>query len=346
MAQVRTVNGPVDPAELGGVLSHEHVLALTPGPWLSGGPRGGDRDQAEAFAREQVALAVAALSGLRAHGIGTVVDLSPYGDAGRDAQGANVVLLQEISRRSGLHVVCGTATYREGFSPQWVREASVQDLTRRFVQDATEGIAGTGVRAGILGEQPTGLDEITDHERKGLRAAARAHHATGLAVSTHTTHGTMALEQLDLLAAEGVPLDRVVVGHLDNHPDLDYVRRVLDRGAAVAFDSIGKQTWDLRLPPPPGQLPDGPYPKQALRRSDTTRADRLAALAAEGHADRILLSHDLTGGQAHLNPATHGHWGYTYLSAVFVPMLTERGVTAAQTDAMLRTTPARLLSVG
>ncbi|MEZ0093853.1 phosphotriesterase [Streptacidiphilus sp. EB129] len=349
VAHVQTVTGPVDPGELGGVLSHEHLLALTPGPWLSGGPRPDratdGRADTDAFEQEQVRLAVDALSGLAGHGIGTVVDLSPYGDAGRDIRGANVRLLQEISRRSGLHIVSGTATYREGFSPAWVKEASVEEIADRFVQDARSGIGGTGVRAGILGELPTGLNEVTAHELKGLRAAARAHHATGLAVNTHTTHGTMALEQIDLLTKEGVDPDRIVIGHMDNHPDLDYVRRVLDRGVTIAFDSVGKQTWDVRLPPAPGPQADGGYTKDAVRQSDATRADRLAALVAEGHGERILLSQDLTGGQVHQNPTTHGQWGYTYLSAVFLPMLTERGITPAQLHALTHTTPARLLTL-
>jgi predicted metal-dependent phosphotriesterase family hydrolase len=34
---VETVLGPVAPDELGRVLHHEHLLSLTPGPWLSGG---------------------------------------------------------------------------------------------------------------------------------------------------------------------------------------------------------------------------------------------------------------------------------------------------------------------
>lgn len=333
MAHVQTVTGPVDPAELGGVLSHEHLLALAAGPGLGDGP----------LARQQVALAVAALRGLRAHGIGTVVDLSPYGDAGRDAEGANVALLREISRVSGVHVVSGTASYREGFSPAWVRQASLDELTGRFTADARTGIGGTGVRAGILGELPAGLGELTAHEAKGLRAAARAHLATGLAISTHTTHGTMALEQADLLTREGADPARVVIGHMDNHPELDYVRRVLDRGVAIAFDSVGKQDWDVRLPPQ--ARPDGPYAKAAVRQSDVTRADRLARLAAEGYAGQILLSLDLTGGQAYLNAATHGRWGYAYLTAVFVPMLAERGVTPAQIRAMLHDNPARLLTI-
>ena len=358
MPRVQTVNGPVDPAELGRVLSHEHLLSLTPGPWLSGGRRGGGdggdgadgsagsaEEQAAAFDREQVELAVAALSGLAAYGVDTVVDLSPYGDAGRDAWGANTALLQEVSRRSGVHIVAGTTTYREAFSPAWVRAAGVEEITRRFVEDAQVGFGGTTVRAGILGEVPTGLGEITAHERKGLRAAARAHHLTALAVSTHTTHGTMALEQVDLLEEEEVDPGRVVIGHMDNHPDLDYLRRVLDRGVNIAFDSVGKQNWDLRLPPVTDAQPDGPYPRQSLRQSDTTRADRIARLVAEGHAGRILLSHDLTGLQVHQNPATHGQWGYTYLSAVFLPMLAERGVTEGQIDAMMRANPVRLLTV-
>lgn len=201
------------------------------------------------------------------------------------------------------------------------------------------------MRAGILGEQPTGLDEVTAHEETGLRAAARAHHQTGLAINTHTTHGTMALEQLAILDQEGVPRDRVVLGHLDNHPELDYVRRVLDTGVNIAFDSVGKQCWDLRTPPPARTPPDGEYRKRALHQADLTRADRLARLVDEGYAEQILLSQDLTGSQSYLNPTTHGQWGYRYLPAVFTGMLTERGVGEAQLTAMLRTNPVRLLTV-
>src|SRR3546814_3851803 len=101
-------------------------------------------------------------------------------------------------------------------------------MTERFVEDA-EG-DGRMVAAGIYGEQATGLEEITPHEEKCLRAVARAHRRTGLAISTHTTHGTMGLEQLDILAEEGADLDRVVIGHMDIQPDPDYVR---DRKSGV-----------------------------------------------------------------------------------------------------------------
>jgi phosphotriesterase-related protein len=338
---MQTVLGPVDPDLAGRVLMHEHLLCLLPGPWQSGGPRG-----QEAFAEEQVAVAVSALSGLAAHGVGTVVDVSPYGDAGRDPAGANVTLLQEISRRSGLHVVAGTATYREEFSPDWVRQASAEVLTARFIADATTGIGGTGVRAGLLGEQPTSEGRVTAHEERGLRAAARAHLATGLAISTHTTHGTMALEQIAILREEGADLTRVVIGHLDQQPDLDYVRRVLHHGVTVAFDSVGKQVWDVRVAPGGAGEPDGEFAKKAIRRADAGRARRLARLAAEGYAGQIVLSHDLVGVQVPMNAGTHGRWGYRYLSAVFLPLLESQGVTRAQIEQMMGANPKRILVTG
>ena len=335
----RTVRGDVATGALGRVLSHEHLLSLLVGPGTLG-----RQLTAVEFDDAQVAAAVQALSGLRELGFGTVVDLSPYGDAGRDAHGANAALLPRIAEASGLHVVAGTATYREEFSPDWVKRASIDDLVRRFVADATSGIGESGVRAGILGEQPTSEGRITEHEERGLRAAARAHHLTGLSISTHTTHGTMALEQIDLLSEEQVALDRVVIGHMDNHPDLDYVRRVLDRGVTIGFDSIGKQLWDVRRPPLPDQHPDGSYDKAAIKQSDRTRAHRLATLVVEGYADRIVLSEDLTGGQVWLNPATHGRHGYGYLGRVFLPQLAEHGVGGDAIDRMLIANPARLLS--
>jgi predicted metal-dependent phosphotriesterase family hydrolase len=355
-AVCRTVRGEIDAGGIGRVLMHEHLLSLLPGPGLQerGALPGNDSDfigdsagpgDDRVFEQAQVAAAVAALSGLRELGFRTVVDLSPYGDAGRDAHGANAVLLRQIAERSGLHVVSGTASYRAEFSPAWVKAASIEDLVRRFVADATTGIGPSGVRAGILGEQPTSEGRITEHEDRGLRAAARAHHLTGLAISTHTTHGTMALEQVALLEQEAVPLDRVVIGHMDNHTDLDYVRRVLDCGVTIGFDSIGKEHWDVRRPPLPDQHPDGCYAKQAIKRSDRTRAQWLAALVAQGYAEQIVLSQDLTGGQVWLNPATHGRHGYGYLGHVFLGLLAEHGVGEDAIETMLVANPARLLTI-
>src|SRR6185312_15031685 len=120
---------------------------------------------------------------------------------------------------SGVHVVAGSSVYLEAFSPAWAVQADLREMTERFVADAGAGIGSSGVPAGIFGEQATSLDRITAHEEKCLRAAARAARESGLALTTHTTHGTMALEQLEILRQERVDLSRVVIGHMDTRAD-------------------------------------------------------------------------------------------------------------------------------
>jgi phosphotriesterase-related protein len=339
MGTVETVLGPVTSDDLAAVMHHEHLLSLTPGPWLAGGLR-----EPTDWAEHQVSVAVDALSRVRELGFDTVVDLSPYGVVGRDPGGENVALLREISRRSGLHIVAGTAVYLEAYSPEWTRHADIDALTERFVADATTGIGDTDIRAGIFGEQATGLNEITPHEEKCLRAAARAQRQTGLALTTHTTHGTMALEQIDILRDEGVDLTRIVIGHMDTRPELDYVRAVLDTGVNIAFDTVGKQNWDFFLAPPPSRRPDGAFTRDAYHRSDLTRAEWLLDLVRAGFTDRILLAQDLTGAEVYLNADTHGRWGYSYLGSPFTQLLLDGGATRDQIDRMTRANPLRLLS--
>lgn len=332
--QVMTVLGPVDQADLGRVMPHEHLLSLTPGPWLTGGT-----------SDDSVDRAVDALAGLRDLGFGTVVDLSPYNVVGRDANGDNAAQLVEISQRSGLHIVSGTALYLEAYAPGWALDADLDALTNRLIRDAEQGIGDSGVRAGVFGEQATSLGEITPHEEKCLRAVARAQRATGLGIMTHTTHGTQALEQLDILRSEGVDLDRVVVGHIDTQLGSELPRRVIDAGARVAVDTIGKEDWEFFLGPVPDARDDGEYAKRSFHRSDAGRADLVAGLVADGLADRILLAQDLTGAEVWMNPGTHGALGYSYLGTVFVPALQERGVSDDAIETMLAANPAAVLEV-
>jgi phosphotriesterase-related protein len=159
---------------------------------------------------------------------------------------------------------------------------------------------------------------------------------------THTTHGTMAHEQVDLLAEEGVDLDRVVIGHLDTQLSVEFARSVLDRGVLIAIDTVGKQVWDFFLGPA-ADRPDGEFPKRSFARSDRGRADLVADLVTAGYADRIVLAQDLTGAEVWMNPGTHGQLGYAYLADRFLPMLRERGVSEDAIEQMTARTPARLL---
>lgn len=335
---VKTILGPVDVDSISGVLPHEHLLSLTPGPWHIGGPHSPVEE------REHVIdLAATQLQAIGRCGFNTVVDLSPYGVVGRDAMATNVELLAEISQRSQVHIVLGTSIYLEAFSPEWLRQLSRAEIAKLFIRDLTEGMGGTTLRAAVLGEQATGLHEITEFEKRCLLAACDAHKETGATIFTHTTHGSMALEQIEIFRAESVGLESVVIGHMDIQPDSNYTRRVLDSGVSVAFDTIGKQYWEFFLTPKSKPQYEGELPARFYFRSDESRMDLLLELIEEGFVRQILLAQDLTGAEAYMNPTTHGTWGLNYLGGSFLPRLRERGVSDVDIDTLIRSNPLALI---
>src|SRR5213076_2478884 len=110
------------------------------------------------------------------------------------------------------------------------------DLAEVFVREITEGIADSGVRAGLI-KVAGGFHALDAHARWTMTAAAEAHHATGAPIAVHLELGTGALDVLDLLCGElDVAPHRVVLGHLNRSPDPALHRQAAEAGAYLAFD--------------------------------------------------------------------------------------------------------------
>src|SRR5207253_2192111 len=105
-------------------------------------------------------------------------------------------------------------------------------LADEIGRDATEGVGGSGVRAGIIGEIGTDKPWLSAQEERVHRAAARASRRTGLAITTHSVQSRVGLDQLSVFEAEGADLSRVVVGHADSNPMFDYHLAIVERGAS------------------------------------------------------------------------------------------------------------------
>jgi predicted metal-dependent phosphotriesterase family hydrolase len=314
--RIVTAAGPIDPDALGTTLMHEHVTSHAPG----------DGDT--------VAAAERALAGVVRLGIDSVVDVTGRGRAG-SARGVHV--LEVLADRLDVNLVVGFAFYKDPYLTELDLDLELEGLVELYRCQATDGIAGSRLRAGLYGEIGTSLDEITPREEMHLRAAARAHVETGLAISTHCTLGTMALDQVAILGEEGADLSRVVLGHLDLRPEPEYLEQVLATGANIAFDTFGKEWFDYQLP--------GQSLKQTFHRPDTDRVRALVELISRGHSNRIVMSSDMTGLEAYFNPTTHGLHGYGYLHAVVIPQLLDAGVGHTAIDHMLVGNPARILAV-
>ncbi|WP_424589620.1 phosphotriesterase-related protein [Buttiauxella sp.] len=229
--------------------------------------------------------------------------------------GRNPQFMLDIMRDSGMNVVACTGYYQHDFFPAHVATTPVEKLAQEMIDEIEIGIDGTELKAGIIAEIGSSVDVITPDEAKVFAAAALAHRETGCAISTHTSFSTMGLEQLALLKSHGVDLSRVVVGHCDLKDNLDNILRMIEQGAYVQFDTIGKNNY---------------YP-------DAKRVAMLQEIARRGLLDHVMLSMDITR-RSHLK--ANGGLGFDYLLTTFVPLLQEAGFSQADVDLMLRDNPS------
>lgn len=318
-ATIPTIRGTALSAdELGHTLMHEHVFVLNaeieqnyPWEW--------DEDRL-------VEEAVAKLESAYDAGVRTIVDLTVIG-LGRD-----IGRVRQVADRVRVNIVPATGLYTYDDVPMFFKFRGPgllidgpDRLIDYMVRDVTEGIAGTGIRAGII-KCATDAQGVTPGVERVLRAAARAHRETGAPITTHTHAGTeRGLEQLDVFREEGVDFAKVVIGHSGDTTDLDYLHRLLDQGVTIGMDRFG---LDLML-------------------DFESRVATLAALVEEGFAGQIVLSHDASvytqnfdiEAKARLLP----NWHYEHIHRDVLPALAERGVTEDQVEQMLTRNPGRIL---
>ncbi|GDY29079.1 phosphotriesterase family protein [Gandjariella thermophila] len=323
MSTVQTVRGPIDEADLGQVLMHEHVFVLSPEFVANYPEHEGFREE------EQVPEAVRRLRELAAEGVRTIVDPTVIG------LGRYIPRIQRVAAEVDLNIVVATGLYTYHDVPHYLHFRGPgtlldgpEPLVEMFVNDITEGIAGTGVRAGVL-KCATDEPGITPGVERVLRAVAQAHRQTGVPIVTHThAPSGRGLEQQDVFAAEGVDLSRVVIGHSGDTTDLDYLTKIADRGSYLGMDRFG---IDILLP-------------------FEERVATVAALCERGYAEKMVLSHDASCYIDWLPmkdvPAILPNWHYLHITRDVLPALRERGVTEDQIRQMLVDNPRRILAHG
>jgi predicted metal-dependent phosphotriesterase family hydrolase len=289
VGKVMTVRGPVEPAALGITLSHDHVL-------LDAWEFFGKPHYEVIFDDESIMIEEA--ESFKAAGGGTICDPTNIG-IGRNPEG-----LLRISEAAGVNILMGAGWYREKVYPSYIYESSTNDLAELLVREIVDGVEGSGIRPGFIGEIGTERGAFSPANERVFRAAARAHRRTGCPILTHTTHwGELALEQLDLLAEEGVAAENVVISHLGDRRGISWWLPIAARGAYLSVDNLAEITGYAPL---------------------YFRADNVAALCAEGLASQIMLSNDI----CELDKLkTYGGVGYANVIENFLPMLRERGVS-------------------
>ena len=310
MATIQSATGPLDTANMGFTLMHEHVLVLWP-PMYQQYPELFDHDALMTKAVERLTAAKAA-------GVTTMVDLTPI-DLGR-----NPAFIREAAQKSGNQIIVPTGLYYA--RPFYFLGRPEEAMVDLFVRDITEGISSTGIRANVIkcATEPA-MDAINE---RVLRASAKAHRRTGVPICTHTYPANRTgLDQQRVFKEEGCDLGRIVIGHSDDSDDIEYLDQIIQNGSYCGMDRIGIQR----------------------PRDDVQRADMVAALVERGYADRITLSHDASCHLDMIAPEIMdqlgANWNFTHIPTNVVPMLRERGVSDDAIEQMTVRNPRKIFEM-
>ncbi|TCK29173.1 phosphotriesterase-related protein [Ancylobacter aquaticus] len=336
-----TVLGPVPVAKLGVTLTHEHILLDASKKWrppctcsqmgfaerpVSQDMLGelrlnpiGNRDNCMLL---DVALAIDELMMFRELGGESLVDATNVG-VGRDP-----AALQRISRRTGLNIIMGSGFYLEPSHPDYVREASVEQLAEKIIHDVGGGPEQPAVIAGLIGE--IGVSpEFTAEEEKCLRAGARAAARTGVPLSVHLP-GWLRLGErvLDITEAEGADPRHTILCHMNpSGEDTDYQHRLARRGVFLGYDMIGIDFFFAE--------------KNTQAPSDEQNAIAIRRLIDAGFLQQILISHDVF---LKMMLVRYGGHGYGHILRNFVPRLRRHGVNDEQLETLLIENPRYVFS--
>jgi phosphotriesterase-related protein len=272
-------------------------------------------------------LAQKELLELKMAGGDTVVDATSRG-IGRDPE-----QLRKISRLTGLNIIAGCGYYTQDTHPEDMNGKSLEAIKDEMVSEIKNGIPGTGVRAGVIGELGTS-DKILPNEKKVLIAGAKAHAETGAGIIVHIyPWAPNGLEAIDILKSNGADVKKISINHVDVEIDIDYIKKVGDTGAFFEFDNFGKEYFiDSRY----RGFAGGVFAR------DIERVKTLKELIDSGYLSNILITCDVC-----LKTLLHayGGWGYDHILTYILPMMRDEGVTYEQIDTIIKGNPKRFLNM-
>jgi phosphotriesterase-related protein len=344
------VNGAVPAATMGRTLCHEHLFASLAiwfrAPTTACGMAmvhrpvtmdllGQLRRQPFETTLDNLVLgdidqAIQEVTRFRMAGGRTIVDATP------PALARDPFALRQLANATGVNVVMGCGYYVEDAHPDSLSGRSVDDIAAELIDELTNGVDGTDIRPGVIGEVGTsGVEKgsgrktghVSTEEERVLRACANAGIETQTAVSVHLDpRGEGAFDVVKILDAEGLPREQMILGHLDHLPSIEYQEQVADLGVYIEFDNFGREYyWDS---------------EDVYWNNDWWRVHTLAHLIRRGHVDQILLSQDVS---MKIDLRAFGGYGYDHVLVDIVPAFWRAGVTDIELDKMLVRNPARAL---
>lgn len=341
---VVTVLGEIDANDLGITLPHEHLLIDLRNQYAEPSDnakkllslRPVSKETIDIVRKDPYALvdnlllddvecAVAEVQKFKDAGGKTIVECTSQGLNPRPED------LVEISRRTGVNIIAGCGYYTEDTHPANMNELSIEEIADEIIHDLTEGIGGTNIRAGLIGELGTS-SKILPNELKVLKAAAKAFQRIPSAIHVHTyPWGREGIVAAKHLIQGKVEPSRIVICHIDVSFDLSYLRELLKMEVCIEFDDFGKEFEP--------NVPEAGFAGGKFA-SDKERIEIIKQCMDWGYAKQILITNDICL-KCMLNK--YGGAGYSHILTNIVPMMLEDGISQSEIETFLIDNPRNIL---
>ncbi len=312
---IMTVNGPIQPSEMGPTLTHEHVLV----DFI-----GADSISFSHWNRDSViSKLMPVLLQAKESGVTTFFECTPK-YLGRDP-----LILKQLSQKTGLNFITNTGYYGayNRYLPESMYTVDAMILADEWIAEFHNGIEDTGIKPGFIKIAVNPDDTLSPADKKLITAAAFTHLATGLTIASHTGPEKPAFAQIDILREMNVDPSAFIWVHAQ-------------RGTVEAnIEAAAKGSWV--------SLDNVRYRPDAEPGSDYTvewYADRIVELKKKGLLHKVLLSHD-SGWYDPSKPGGGQINGYTDIFEYLIPVLKEKGITQEDIDQILSLNPAEAFKI-
>jgi phosphotriesterase-related protein len=307
---IMTVNGPINPLEMGVTLQHEHILVDF---------SGADSIIYSQWDRNDVIdKLLPVIMDAKKAGLNTFIDCTP------EYLGRDPLLLRELSQKAGINIITNTGYYgafNNFYIPKSFYETTAEGLAARWIGEFENGIDNTGIKPGFIKIAVNPVDTLSPDNRKIITAAGLTHLVTGMVIASHTGPDNPAFEQITILKEMGIAPASFIWVHAQKGTIEGNIRAATE-GVWISFDNIRKN----------GKITPG------KPNSIEWYVDKIIKMKEKGLLHRVLISHD-SGWYDPGKPGGGNINGYTDIFNYLIPDLKSKGLTDKEIELLIIINP-------
>ena len=199
-----------------------------------------------------------------------------------------------------------------------------------MVKELTEGVDGTSIKCGVIGEICCSWP-LTPAEKNSLLAGAMAQSQTGAPLMIHPGRDEASpMEIVRILQEAGADINKTVMCHLDRTGfDRSKLLELASTGVYLEYDFFGIEMSYYQWNPAVDVISDG------------QRIQNIKFLASEGYADKVVIAHDV---HTRHRLVKYGGHGYAHIQLNAVPKMLMRGISQEVIDMIQISNPKTWLT--